>query len=256
MKTTHTVTNWERVGGVIQLVESTEEYPNPSTYHVTPGDLQGQPSFADWEFLYEAPVTQEEWLTAAEDWMDALSDFADADDSGSDSAACPPGDLCAARRYVGAWVDSWQSSIETDFFQYRIKLDKCCGFKSILSGWREVLFTKEYLDWLADVAALGSSDDIPPSPEDLEANSPKKQWLWEGAPPLCPEDSSASGYESDYDPFDDEAMWSPWSLTVKLARDKQGRIELRNYWQKCYGSLPDFMPAVMGDIDLSDDSLP
>lgn len=235
------------------LVESTEEFPNPYTFSTVPiSNLLGQDG-SELVKTYEVPVTLEEFIAAASAWMhhqidEALDDFIAG--GGSDSSACQPATTCGARKFSLPFVGSpWQPSLELAAFRYRWRLNKCCGYKKILSGWREVFFPLEYMQWYQDLAGLGSSDDIPAPPVDLDALAEHRQWLWEGQPPLCNDSSSGS---SEVDPYDHEPMWSPWSLTVKVPDGEEGLVLLRNYFQICYGNIPDAMPDVTGQINLSD----
>lgn len=240
-------------GGPV-LVESTEESPNPYEYSTVPiSDLQGQDG-TELVTSYEMPVTFEEFFAAAESWIDAnieeaLDDFIAG--GGSDSSACTPGSACGARKFSLPDVGSpFQPALQITNSRYRWKLNKCCGYKSILSGWREVFFPLAYMQWYQALAGLGSGDEIPPPPVDLEALSAQRQWQWTGTPPLCLGSSSAS---SEVDPYDEESMWSPWSLTLRVPTGQEGIMLLRNYFQICYGSIPDVMPGVTGQINLSDD---
>lgn len=255
-KTTVVRTNWkhEMSGGVaiISLVPGTEEVPNPLATHTigTPGGVTGPT-------VYSEPVTLADFKAAAEAWAEenSAAAFAATELAASDSGACAAGfDLCGASKFYSSGVDPWRAAIYAQVFRYRWKLNKCCGYSSIQSGWREVYWPKAYLDWLDLLETLGSDDPVPPPPVDLDALATKKQWLWTGTPPLCPEDSADSSASAPpVDPFDHEPMWSPWSAPVKVPDGQEGRIGLRNYFQICYATLRDFMPAVTGALDFSDD---
>ncbi len=191
---------------------------------------------ADTEFL--EPFTRDEWRAEVAAVVDDL--VGDFPDEGCYLAHC------------GASRQVTEESYSEIAFRYRFKLNKCCGYRNILSGWREVFFTQEYIDWHNLITGPGSSVTIPPPPVDLDAISPHKEWLWEGIPPLCPQGSSSASSSEETDPYDEESMWSPFSLTVRVPPGEYGHIVLRNYQQKCYGTLFDLMPRVTGEVDLSD----
>ncbi len=201
------------------------------------------------EEVYEEGVDKDGWIALVEGVMA---------DAQFPHEGCM-GELCTARKQILQNIDSGGNDISyaEQWFRYRIKLNKCCGYRNILSGWREIFFPQVYLDWLETIAGLGSSDDIPSAPVDPNDTATKKQWSWSGEPPLCPDGSSSASEDSSFeilDPYDHEPMWSPWSLVVKVPPGEQGIVAIRKYWQKCYGNLPDLMPTVMGDIDLGSDS--
>ena len=193
---------------------------------------------------YEDAVTGTEWLAQVAALM-AAAEFPNQDCMGSQ---------CSAFRSLSGDLLTQADDLHftEQIFRYRLKLNKCCGYNTILSGWSEVFLPQAYLDWLLAVDAATSSETPPPCPVDLNDTATLKQWLWSGAPPLCPEDSSSGSSSATLDPYDHEPMWSPWSLTVRVPDLQRGMVILRNYWQKCYGPLPDEMPLVMGALDLSD----
>jgi hypothetical protein len=255
-----TYTNWERVnpgeGWTIRLVPEEEDYPNPRTESYIHGQVV--PNYDEETVSYETAVTYEDFIALVETWSaeNVVEAFARSELEQSDSDYCAASDICGAYKFYGDAASQPYLTLvfEARLFQYRWKLNKCCGFASITSGWREVYWPLEYMQWLAEVELLGSDDPIPPPPVDLEALAAKKQWLWTGAPPLCPLDSdSADSDTPPLDPYDHEPMWSPWSAIVEIPVGERGRKGLRNYFQNCYGPLKDFMPQVTGEVDFSDD---
>ncbi|MEY3895830.1 MAG: hypothetical protein RLZZ214_1350 [Verrucomicrobiota bacterium] len=252
-----TYTNWERVnlgeGWTIRLIPEEEGYENPRTDTY----FAGSTPTAGGDAVYEDPVTYEDFLALVEAWSaaNAAEAFARSELSESDSDYCPfVNDFCGAYKFFGdAPGQIYIGAFEARLFQYRWKLNKCCGFTSITSGWREVYWPLEYMQWLAEIEGLGSDDVIPPPPVDLDALAAKKQWLWSDIPPLCVQSDSADSDAPPVDPYDHETMWSPWSAIVEIPVGERGRKGLRNYFQNCYGPLKDFMPQVTGEVDFSDD---
>ncbi len=159
-------------------------------------------------------------------------------DSGSDDD-----DECAepARRIASAIARA---------IQYRIKLNKCCGYKTVRSEWLEVFYPRDYLEWLATISDISDPSEWPANPGGITVTP--RVWEWTGTPPLCRDSDSAA---SDSDPFDEESMWSPWSATVKVPAGKEGVVVLKGYKQRCYGNLIDDMPEVLGE-HTPDDSVP
>lgn len=254
-----TYTNYERVnlgeGWIIRLIPEDSEYENPRTDTYIHGLII--PTDDEETANYENVVTYEDFIGLVEAWSaeNKVEAFASSELAESDSDYCPASEICGAYKFYGdAASQPFFAAFEARLFQYRWKLNKCCGYESITSGWREVLWPLEYLQWLAEIELLGSDDPVPPPPVDLDALAAKKQWLWSGSPPLCPiESDSADSGTPPLDPYDHEPMWSPWSAIVGLPVGERGRIGLRNYFQLCYGTLKDFMPQVTGEIDFSDD---
>lgn len=252
LKTVVITTNWERIGGEVVLADLGEGFPNPNTSD----PFYGSVIVTGDDYSYESPVTWAEFKAQAEAWVNdnAAEAFERMDMNASDSDYCPPQGSCLAEKYHTNDVGSpWLAAVTGRMFQYRYKLNKCCGYKRILSGWQEVFWPLIYLEWLAEIALLGSDDPVPPPPVNLDSLAVKKQWLWEGVPPLCPPVDSSESDDPALTPFDHEPMWSPWSAIVKVADGEQGRIGIRNYFQICYGTLRDVMPQVLGEADLSDD---
>lgn len=185
---------------------------------------------------YEDAVTHAEFQAAAAEWVQAnyhrIYDGVDT----STSSDCAPGASCSAVRYDpdGQNPAEWHE----EFFRYRIKLNKCCGFRKIASRWLTVFYPETWLDWEARVLAGDSDTGTEPEPgPDREV----KAWAWEGEPPLCNDSASVT------DPYDDLDMWSPFSLVVFVPTGKFGMVLNRNYQQKCYESaLWDDMPDVFG----------
>jgi hypothetical protein len=251
MKTTTVTTAWERVGGVVQLVEDTEEDPNPRTDISIPGFVEGITESSALE--YEEPVTFEAWLALVEAWLATNSNFDHAEDSGFDSQACPPGNGCTATKIIGRGIDEWQSAIETDFFRFRIKLNKCCAWPAIRSEWSRVMFPQAWLEWLAEVEAATGSDPLPTEPATKPVKTPQV-WTWSGVPPRC-EDSTSGSDSVPLNPYDHEPMWSPWSLVIALPDGMEGRIANRNYYQKCYAAPPQRMPEIFGIYEPDSESV-
>lgn len=193
------------------------------------------------EQTYLEPVTLEEW----KDTVQGLIDAAEFPDTGCMEEICG-----AYREFIIAPNVTETRNLER-IFRYRWKLDKCCGFKEVLSGWRQVFFPLSYIRWWESLALLDSGDPIPPPPVDLDALATKRQWLWTGDPPGCVDSDESDSIVPDH--YDHEPMWSPWSLVVKIAPGEEGRIVLDRYWQRCNGPLLDVMPEVTGARNLSDD---
>jgi hypothetical protein len=249
-----TWTEWHLVGGEVVLRPDTEESPNPYTetrYEGYVGGGLGDIPIEEWEDVLELPVTFEEFVALAEAWIATKANFDYASDSGSD--ACPPGDLCrATKRFYPDPASPWQSDIDIDFFQYRFKLDKCCGWQDIRSEWDTIFYPKEWLDWQIETAALGSGED--PLPEPSRPVKNPRVWTWSGTPPLCPGSSSDSG-STPADHYDYEPMWSPWSATIFVpGGDHEGVVVNRNYQQKCYEAPQQQFPELFGTYDESSDS--
>lgn len=248
MRTTVTVTRWHYSAGEVKLYPDTEEEPNPYTYEIVPGGLQGQGPAEPVE-SYENKITYEEFLTAANAWLSPLSNFDYAE--GSDSSGCEPGALCRATRSVDPFEDA--ARLTTDFFRYRVKLNKCCGYPKIRSEWDNVLYPREWLNWLAEWLADEASDSVPaPAEPAARPLVTPKAWEWEGVPPMCDDSSGSDSSADPVDPFDHEPMWSPWSPVIQVPEDMEGVVAMRNYQQKCYGVLPDPMPGVFGGYDESE----
>jgi hypothetical protein len=191
--------------------------------------------------VYEEGVTKEEWIALVQ----AVMDEAEFPHEGCMS------NLCGAHRELVDNLSTGGNDIHfsEQWFRYRFKLNKCCAYRSILSGWREVFVPQSYQEWFLGLAELGSGDVIPAPPVDLEDLAAHKQWLWTGIPPLCKGSSSSNS-----DPFDYEPMWSAWSNPVKVPADECGLVVLKNYFQICHGSLQDVMPEVLGQMNFSDDT--
>ncbi len=129
-------------------------------------------------------------------------------------------------------------------FRYRIKLDKCCLNEKIRLEWDEVFYPQSYLDWLEG----GASGDPPDEP----VVTPKA-WEWEGIPPGC---GSSSAAESDHDSYDEQSMWSPWSLAVIPPLGGEGVVLLKNMLMDCnpdspWGSKP-MLVDTFGEFDSED----
>jgi hypothetical protein len=272
MKRVDTTTAWERkmVDGTWTsvLVDPAELDQETNPYTIT---YYGSTRIGEWwhgnmlhgpaailPVSWQLPMTHAEFQAEAAAWITAnihrIYDAADISGIDSSSPACEPGSGCAARREISPDItDSLlpQDFVTEDFFRYRYKLNKCCGYKRILSAWREVFFPQAYLDWYASLEFLGSDETPSAPPADLDALAARKQWLWEGEPPLCPENED-SATSNDTDPYDHQPMWSPWSALVRVPAGEQGLVVLRNYLQYCGYPLPDLMPDVTGHIDLSD----
>ncbi|MEO5915557.1 MAG: hypothetical protein ABIS50_15090 [Luteolibacter sp.] len=245
LKTTHTVTTWERVDGEVVLVDNGEHgLPNPRTYVNIPGDGLGS---SDTTYSYASAVTYAEFFELANAWLEARANFNHASDSGSDG--CEAGVLCQATREMVGYDEAITAILRTDFFRYRIKLNKCCAWKSIRSEWVQIFYPKEWLEWLAIKEATVGSDEIPPEPEAIPVKTPKV-WVWAGTPPRCHGSDSLSG--SDSDPYDYEPMWSPWSPVIQVPNDEEGTIANRNYKQKCYAAPVQSMPGVFGTYEHSE----
>ncbi|MEO5712157.1 MAG: hypothetical protein ABIT37_01605 [Luteolibacter sp.] len=251
MRSTITVTLWERSGGETVLIEDTEEAPNPSTTIVIPGSVAGDnsPSVVN----YESPVTIEEWIALVEEWISPRANFDHAE--GSDSLSCPPGNLCRATKAIGdnrSWL-SFTGDYHADWFRFRIKLNKCCAWTAIRSEWVRVAYPAVWLDWLGVKNSTEGSDPVPPEPEE-QPEKLVQAWTWTGTPPRCDESDSGSDANN---PFDEEAMWSPFSLVIRLpdGADHQGIIANRNYKQKCYAAPFQAMEEVFGTYEHESESV-
>ncbi|MES2923680.1 MAG: hypothetical protein V4819_19150 [Verrucomicrobiota bacterium] len=218
---------------------------SPSTLEFIPGFLPAGPFTTS--FIYENEVTFEDWVSLVETWLASRMNFDAAEDSGSDG--CAPGALCQATKtiYDYSSVDFGQSAMDTDWFRFRIKHNKCCAYTDLRSEWDRVFYSREWLEWFAEVSALTGSDPRPEEP--AKPGRTPQVWTWTGTPPRCDDSASDS---APLDPYDDETMWSPWSLVISMPDGVEGSILNRNYQQKCYGTVPDWMPGVFGTYDPSE----
>lgn len=228
-----TISIYDRDG----LVEGTEEVPNPRVVSSAPPfDLQGQTAPV---LAYELPISYYSWQALVDAWIAEHEDITTAEDSQISDSNCPPESLChATQRYNPDPDDFLQSEINADWFIFRFKLNKCCGYRSIQSKWLKVLYPQAWLDWFAG----GTSDPAPePAP-----SATLKAWSWSGTPPLCKGSESGPPH-----PYDDPTMWSPWSLPIRCPVAFEGEIHNRYYHQLCYGKVWDYMPDVFGAYETS-----
>lgn len=218
--------------------DSNDHPPTPLT--------SGQLTTDTVEFGYADGITEAEWVVLVQGVIDSI---AWSDDCVFHTPWCH-----ASRELFGTiGVDSGSDpgrhefavSLREIWTKYRIKLDKCCPWRSIKSRWQQVFYPAAWLDWLA----LSGGSDPPPEP-DPGPSGELQAWSWTGVPPGCPEDSGSGGGSASEEPqdhFDHQPMWSPLSPVIKVPAGSYGEVWQRNYQQKCYGGLWHDMPEVMGE---------
>lgn len=260
-KITMTETSWEREyhegswRTILTPPAETESGENPYTRIIYKnwgiGNVIDGPITTD--ITYEEPMTDVEFAASMEAWFAShvhlVFDAADAEEgsaSGSGSSPCLPSALCYAKRESYVEFDSrYYSEVA---FRFRIKLDKCCGYKTLKSRWQEVFYPQDWLDWELRVIRGDSN----PGDEPMPGPDPSlRAWSWSGTPPLCGGSSSSSSVSAPLDPYDDPSMWSPFSAVIRVPDGKFGEVMNRNYQQQCYdsGSLWDDMPDVFGTFE-------
>lgn len=144
--------------------------------------------------------------------------------------ACPGGEGCLA-------IGPDETTGETQYFRYRYKLNRCCGWKTIRSEWLEIEADQPWLDW---EAAGDEEAEEPPGAIDTP-----RVWEWSGTPTSegCRDEDGNPDPEAD--PYIDEDMWSEWSSPLGAGLDTGRLVVLRDYRQKCYQAPPQTFPDLL-----------
>lgn len=226
---------------VREMVPSSPGNPNPYNYETIP--MQAIGVAVPTKTTYEEPVSWRQWLSLADAWVNA-NVISFPNDSADESAApdlgnCKPGDWHYAQKTVGMGPGGTTGNpakrMLSRYFRYRLKLNKCCGYKDIRSEWDLIRYPAKWLQW-----SSGGQNGVEP---ELPEKTPQV-WGWSGTPPQCHDSDSAPKED---DPYDYRPMWSPWSQVVKMPDgEDEGIMRNRNYKQKCYEGPPEDMPEVFG----------